>query len=118
MTLVEYPPCTTCRKAKQWLTDQGVPFECRHIKEQNPTEKELRQWHVLSGLPLKRFFNTSGVQYKALQLKDALPAMTEDAQFALLASDGMLCKRPILMGDGFVCVGFREAEWKTALGIE
>ena len=111
-----YPKCTTCKKALAWLEAKGIQTEVRDIKLQRPTEEELRQWHQLSGLPLKRFFNTSGLQYKALELKDKLPGMSEDEQFALLASDGMLVKRPILIGDGFVLVGFREAEWAERLG--
>ena len=111
-----YPKCTTCKKALAWLEAKGIQTEVRDIKLQRPTEEELRQWHQLSRLPLKRFFNTSGLQYKALELKDKLPGMSEDEQFALLASDGMLVKRPILVGDGFVLVGFREAEWAERLG--
>ncbi len=116
MTLfVEYPPCSTCQKAKAWLLEQDLPFESRHIKLNNPTEAELRDWHARSGLPLKRFFNTSGLLYKELQLKDRLPAMSEDEQFALLASDGMLVKRPILVTGETVIPGFRAAEWEAAL---
>lgn len=111
-----YPKCTTCKKALAWLEAKGIQTEVRDIKLQRPTEEELRQWHQISGLPLKRFFNTSGLQYKALELKDKLPGMSEDEQFTLLASDGMLVKRPILVGDGFVLVGFREAEWEERLG--
>ena len=111
MLFVEYPPCSTCQKAKAWLTEQGVPFESRHIKQEKPTEEELRDWHARSGLPLKRFFNTSGLLYKELQLKDRLPAMSEEEQFALLASDGMLVKRPILVGEDYVLVGFKEEQW-------
>ena len=111
MLFVHYPKCTTCKKARAWLEDQEVPFEARDIKSENPTEEELRAWHALSGLPLRRLFNTSGLQYKALGLKDKLPAMTDDEQYALLASDGMLVKRPILVGDDFVCFGFKEADW-------
>ena len=111
-----YPKCTTCKKALAWLEAKGIQTEVRDIKLQRPTEEELRQWHQISGLPLKRFFNTSGLQYKALELKDKLPSMSEDEQFALLASDGMLVKRPILVGDGFVLVGFREPEWEERLG--
>ena len=113
MLFICYPICTTCKKAKKWLDDRGVQYEFRNIKEENPTEAELRDWHEKSGLPLKRFFNTSGQQYKALDLKDRLPSMPEDEQFKLLASDGMLVKRPILIGDGFVLVGFKEAEYKN-----
>lgn len=117
MLFLEYPPCTTCQKARKWLEAQGVAFEARHIKEQKPTQAELKTWYERSGLPLKRFFNTSGLKYKELGLKDALPSMSEDAQLELLASDGMLVKRPILVGDGFVLTGFRELEWRAALGL-
>lgn len=115
MLFVEYPQCTTCRKARKWLESSGVAFETRHIKEENPTVEELREWHARSGLPLKRFFNTSGLKYKELGLKDKLSGMGEEEQIALLASDGLLVKRPILVGDDFVLVGFREAEWNTAV---
>ena len=115
MLFVCYPKCTICQKAKTWLEGRGVPFQVRDIKTENPSEEELRRWHQLSGLPLKRFFNTSGLQYKALGLKDKLPTMTEDEQFALLATDGMLVKRPILVGEDFVLVGFKEAEWADRL---
>ena len=107
-----YPKCTTCQKAKKYLDSRGAAYIDRHIKEDNPSEEELRQWHARSGLPLKKFFNTSGLQYKALALKDKLPTMSEDEQFALLASDGMLVKRPILVGDDFVLVGFKEDQWE------
>ncbi len=117
MLFVEYPKCTTCQKARRWLEEQGVDFTARHIKEQPPTAAELKAWWGESGLPLRRFFNTSGLKYKELALKDKLPAMSEAEQLALLASDGMLVKRPILVGDGFVLVGFREAEWRAALGV-
>ena len=116
MLFVCYPKCTTCQKARAWLEARGLDFQVRDIKEDNPTGEELRRWHAASGLPLKRFFNTSGLQYKALGLKDRLPGMSEEEQFALLAADGMLVKRPILVGDGFVLVGFREADWAAALG--
>ena len=99
MLFVCYPKCSTCQKAKAWLQERGVAFDERDIKQDNPTEQELRAWHEKSGLPLKRFFNTSGLQYKALGLKDKLPAMTEDEQYALLATDGMLVKRPLLIGE-------------------
>ena len=112
---IEYPPCSTCQKAKAWMTEQGVPFESRHIKLEKPTEEELRLWHARCGLPLKRFFNTSGLLYKELQLKDRLPAMSEEEQYALLASDGMLVKRPLLIADSTVLPGFRPAEWEAAL---
>ncbi len=115
MIFVCYPKCTTCKKAQLWLTEQGLEFTVRDIKTHNPTEAELRAWHAMSGLPLKRFFNTSGLQYKALALKDKLPNMTEDEQFILLASDGMLVKRPILVMEDKVLVGFKEAEWTAAL---
>lgn len=113
--LVEYPPCSTCQKARRWLQEHGVDFASRHIKEEWPSEGELREWAACSGLPLKRFFNTSGLQYKALGLKDKLPTMTEDEQLALLATDGMLVKRPLLVADDFVLVGFREKEWEERL---
>lgn len=112
---LEYPKCSTCQKAKKWLDAQGVTYTDRDIVTDNPTADELRHWHERSGLPLKRFFNTSGLQYRALELKDRLPGMSEDEQFRLLASDGMLVKRPILVGEGFVRVGFRPAEWDEAL---
>ena len=116
MLFVEYPACTTCQKARKWLEAQGKTYTSRHIKEENPTEEELKLWWERSGLPLKRFFNTSGLKYKELSLKDKLPGMGEAEQLALLASDGMLVKRPILVGDDFVLVGFREAEWSKCLG--
>ena len=115
MLFVAYPKCTTCQKAKKFLEEKGVSFTERHIKEDNPTADELRSWWQTSGLPLKKFFNTSGLQYKALGLKDKLPSMSEEEQLALLASDGMLVKRPILVGDGFVKVGFKESEWEEKL---
>ena len=111
MLFLCYPKCTTCQKAKAWLDNQDVSYTLREIKLDNPTAEELRQWWTASGLPLKKFFNTSGLQYKALGLKDKLPAMSEEEQLELLAGDGMLVKRPILVGDGFVLVGFREDEW-------
>ena len=116
MLFVCYPKCTTCQKAKALLEGRGLTFDVRDIKTDSHTEAELRQWHERSGLPLKRFFNTSGLQYKALGLKDKLPQMSEDEQFALLSTDGMLVKRPILVGDGFVLVGFKESEWEARLG--
>ena len=111
MLFVCYPKCTTCQKAKRYLEEKGADYTQRHIKDENPSEAELRQWHAMSGLPLKKFFNTSGLQYKALGLKDKLPTMSEEEQFALLASDGMLVKRPILVGEDYVLVGFKEAQW-------
>ena len=115
MKFICYPKCTTCKKAQAFLTSNHVEFELRDIKENSPSEEELRAWHKASGLPLKKFFNTSGLQYKALQLKDKLPSMTEDEQFALLASDGMLVKRPILVTNSTVLVGFKESEWAEAV---
>ena len=118
MIFICYPKCTTCQKAKKWLEAKGVAFEERHIKENNPSIEELKDWHNQSGLPLQKFFNTSGSLYKELKLKEKLPTMSEDEQYNLLASDGMIVKRPILIGDGFVLVGFNEVHWKVALGIE
>lgn len=115
MLFVEYPKCSTCKKAKKWLDDHSCVYEDRHIVEENPTMEELKQWHVMSGLPLKKFFNTSGMLYKQMNLKDRLPEMTEEEQFELLASDGMLVKRPVLVKDGAVLVGFREKEWEALL---
>ena len=112
---VEYPKCTTCQKAKKWLEENGIPYTDRHIVEQNPTAEELKDWYVKSGLPLKRFFNTSGNLYKELKLKDRLPEMSEEEQIDLLASDGMLVKRPLLVTDRGVFPGFREAEWENLL---
>lgn len=116
MLFLCYPKCSTCQKAKKWLDENGVVYDERHIKEDNPTAEELKKWYEKSGLPLKRFFNTSGLQYKALQLKDKLPAMSEEEQLVLLASDGMLIKRPLLVGDDFVLTGFKEADWAEKLG--
>ena len=115
MLFLCYPKCTTCQKAKAWLDNQDVSYTLRDIKLDNPTAEELRQWWTASGLPLKKFFNTSGLQYKAMGLQDKLPAMSEEEQLALLATDGMLVKRPILVGDGFVLTGFRQAEWEEKL---
>ena len=115
MVFLWYPPCSTCKKAKAWLDSRGISYEPRHIKEENPSREELRDWAGRSGLPLKRFFNTSGQAYRALELKDKLPAMTGEEQLELLSRDGMLVKRPILVGDGFVLVGFRESEWEARL---
>lgn len=116
MLFLEYPPCSTCKKAKAWLDAHGVAYTARHIKENNPSYEELKQWLAVSGLPVKKFFNTSGLQYKALGLKDKLPAMTVDEQLQLLATDGMLVKRPfIVTEDGKVLTGFRETEWEQAL---
>ena len=114
MLAVCYPRCSTCKKAVKWLEDNNIEYTYRDIKTDNPSEDELRKWHAMSGLPLKRFFNTSGMLYKEMHLKDRLPDMSEDEQFRLLASDGLLVKRPIAVADGKVLVGFREAEWEAA----
>ena len=116
MLFVCYPKCTTCQRAKNFLEGKGISFTQRDIKEENPTVEELERWWRASGLPLKKFFNTSGLSYKALGLKDKLPAMSQQEQLKLLAGDGMLVKRPILVGDGFVLVGFKESEWEARLG--
>ena len=110
-----YPRCTTCQKAKKWLDDNKIEYELRDIKTDNPTLDELKAWHEKSGLPLKKFFNTSGLLYKSLDLKNKLPSMTEDEMLALLSSDGMLVKRPLLVLDGRVLVGFKEEEWKNTI---
>lgn len=115
MLFIQYPPCSTCQKAKKWLDARDIDYTDRHIKEQNPTYEELKQWYEMSGLPLKRFFNTSGLLYKSMNLKEKLPAMTEDEQLRLLATDGMLVKRPILIHNGKVVTGFKEAEWEKLL---
>lgn len=114
---IEYPKCSTCRKAKAWLEAHGVTFEDRHIVEQNPTAAELAAWQAKSGLPLKKFFNTSGQLYRQAELSAKLPAMSEAEQLVLLASNGMLVKRPLIVGEDFVLVGFREAEWAAQLGV-
>ena len=115
MLFLCYPKCSTCQKAKAWLDERGISYELRDIKTDNPTAEELTLWYRKSGLPLKKFFNTSGLQYKALGLKDKLPGMSEAEQLALLATDGMLVKRPLLVGNSFVLTGFRAAEWDAAL---
>lgn len=115
MLFLEYPPCSTCRKAKAWLDANGVTYTARHIKEENPTYEELKLWHEQSGLPLKKFFNTSGLLYKSLNLKEKLPAMSEEEQLRLLATDGMLVKRPLVVLDGNVLAGFKEADWQGTL---
>lgn len=113
---IEYPKCTTCRKAKKWLDDHGIAYTDRHIVEDNPTADELAAWHERSGLPVRRFFNTSGMRYRELGIKAKLDAgMSDEEAFALLATDGMLVKRPIVVTDGCVLVGFREAAWEDAL---
>lgn len=115
MLFLQYPTCSTCQKARKWLDEHDVSYEARHIKEENPTKEEMRSWYTRSGLPLKRFFNTSGLAYKSMGLKDKLPAMSEEEQLTLLAADGMLVKRPLLVADDFVLVGFKPAEWEQAL---
>ena len=114
---IEYPKCSTCKKAKAWLDEHGVEYDDRDITKDNPTEAELRKWRGLSGLELKRFFNTSGMLYREKQLKDKLPTMTEEEQLELLATDGMLVKRPVLAGEDFVVTGFKEKEWREKLGM-
>ena len=115
MKFICYPKCTTCQKAKKWLDDNGIAYELRDIKTENPTVEELTEWHKKSGLPLKKFFNTCGLLYKSLDLKNKLPTMTEDEMLKLLASNGMLVKRPLLVGDGFVLVGFKESDWNNKI---
>lgn len=115
MLFVCYPRCTTCQKAKAWLEEHHLAFDERHIRDEAPTQQELRLWHEKSGLPLKRFFNTSGQKYAALGLKDKLASMSPDEQYALLASDGMLVKRPLLITEEAVLVGFKAAEWEASL---
>jgi len=115
MLFIQYPPCSTCQKAKKWLDAHGIDYTDRHIKENNPTYEELKEWHRRSGLPLKRFFNTSGLLYKSMDLKNKLPAMSEEEQLRLLATDGMLVKRPILVTENAVVTGFREAEWEKII---
>ena len=115
MLFIQYPPCSTCQKAKKWLDGKGVEYTNRHIKEDKPSFEELKDWYEKSGLELKKFFNTSGLLYKSMNLKEKLPAMTEEEQLKLLASDGMLVKRPILVTENTVLVGFKEAEWEKNL---
>lgn len=115
MLFVEYPKCTTCKRAKKWLDDNQFEYIDRHIKEENPTIDELKEWHQRSGLPLKKFFNTSGLLYKELKLKEKLPTMTEEEQYELLASDGMLVKRPVIVTDDKILLGFKETVWEEAL---
>lgn len=110
--LIEYPKCSTCKKAKKWLDDNNIAYKDRHIVEENPSFEELKKWITSSGLPIKRFFNTSGIVYRELGLKDKLPAMTEDEQIELLSSNGMLVKRPLIIGEDLILVGFKEKEWE------
>ncbi len=118
MTFICYPKCTTCHKAQKWLDENHIAYGFRDIKLENPAYDELAAWYQRSGLPLKKFFNTSGLLYKSMELKDKLPGMSEDEMLKLLATDGMLVKRPLLVGDDFVLVGFKEAEWAERLKIE
>ena len=115
MLFIQYPPCSTCQKAKKWLDANGIVYEDRHIKENKPTYEELKAWYAMSGLPLKKFFNTSGLVYKSLGLKEKLPTMTEEEQLRLLATDGMLVKRPLVVMEDKVLTGFREKEWEVTL---
>lgn len=115
MIFLEYPKCSTCKNAKKWLDEHGISYSDRHIKEQNPTYDELRAWHIRSGMPLKKFFNTSGLLYQSMNLKEKLPSMTEDEQLRLLASDGMLVKRPLVVSDDLILIGFRPEEWERTL---
>lgn len=115
MLFLQYPPCSTCKKAKNWLDEHGLSYTDRHIKEDHPSYEELKKWYEQSGLPLKRFFNTSGLLYKSLNLKERLPYMTEEEQLRLLSSDGMLVKRPLLVLENTVLVGFKEPQWAELL---
>lgn len=115
MLFICYPKCSTCKKAKKWLDENGIDYTERHIVESNPTYEELKKWHAISGLPLRKFFNTSGMLYKEKKLKDKLPSMSEDEQLKLLATNGMLVKRPMVVDEKTVLVGFKETEWKEKL---
>ena len=115
ITFIEYPKCSTCIRAKKWLEGHGVDFKDRHIVQENPSAQELEAWHKKSGLPIKKFFNTSGKLYKEMNLKEKLPDMSEQEMYGLLATDGMLVKRPIILGEDFVLVGFKEAQWEEML---
>lgn len=115
MLFIEYPKCSTCQKAKKWLDQHGIEYTDRHIKEDNPTYEELLAWYHMSGLPLKKFFNTSGLLYKSMALKDKLSGMSEEEQLRLLSSDGMLVKRPLIIADDLVLTGFKAAEWEEKL---
>ncbi|MGL6199236.1 MAG: arsenate reductase family protein [Lachnospiraceae bacterium] len=118
MLFIAYPKCSTCQRAKKWLEEKEITFESRNIVENNPTSEELAEWHKRSGLPLKKFFNTSGMKYKELGLKDKLSEMSEKEQIELLATDGMLVKRPLIVDDNFILIGFREKEWSEKLAQE
>ncbi|MCF0229155.1 MAG: arsenate reductase family protein [Parasporobacterium sp.] len=118
MLYIEYPRCGTCKKAKNWLDARNIPYDYRDIKEQNPTAEELTLWHKMSSLPIKRFVNTSGTLYKEMNLKEKLPGMTDEEIITLLSTNGMLVKRPIIVGDDFVTTGFKEEEWKGMLGVK
>ena len=118
IVFIQYTKCSTCQKAKKWLDENHISYEDRHIKDQNPTEEELKAWHEKSGLDIKKFFNTSGMLYKEMQLKDKLPSMTLEEKYALLATDGMLVKRPLLITENAALPGFKEADWKEALSEE
>lgn len=115
MLFIEYPKCSTCQKAKKWLDENGFEYESRHIKEDNPSYEELKIWYEQSGMPLKKFFNTSGMLYKSMQLKDKLPQMSDDEQLRLLSTDGMLVKRPLIISDKVILTGFRVKEWEEKL---
>ena len=115
MVFIEYPKCTTCKRAKKWLDEHELVYEDRHIKEENPSAAELKAWHTKSGLPLKKFFNTSGLLYKSMGLKDKLPTMSEEEQYELLSTDGMLVKRPLIIDGDTILVGFKESEWAEKL---
>ena len=118
ITFVCYPKCTTCQKARKWLDENQIAYEFRDIKTDNPTFDEISAWHQISGLPLRKFFNTSGLLYKSMDLKNKLPAMSEEEMLKLLSTDGMLVKRPLVLGDGFVLVGFKETEWESCFKTE
>ena len=111
LTFICYPKCSTCQKARKWLDDHNIPYELRDIKTDNPTADELAAWHKMSGLPLRKFFNTSGLLYKSMELKNKLPTMTDDEMLMLLSTDGMLVKRPLVIGNDLVLIGFKESEW-------
>ncbi len=115
MLFIQYPKCTTCKKAKKWLDDHALNYTDRNIKEDNPTKEELSEWYKMSGQPLKKFFNTSGMLYRSMELKDKLPLMSDDEMLELLASDGMLVKRPLVIFENKVLIGFREKEWESVL---